>query len=433
MTAQIVDVAEAVDNQKLRPFHFGIIAVLALVAVTDGFDLQAAALAAPGIAHDWGMSRAALTPILSAGFIGILLGAPGMGWLGDRFGRKPAILVGCVIFGLGSAASAFAPDVATLTAMRVITGIGLGGVLPNVFALTAELSPLRVRGPFVGILGLGLILGSASVAILAGAIGGHAWRHLFIVGGVAGAVAALLTALLPESPVLLATRGKTEKLAKVMRIIAPDAPPGATFAAATSSQTKPNLFAGGLLIITPLVWVMFVCASLTMYFVTSWAPVVLSAEGIDPARAAFIVSLFHIGGIGGAIVASIALRQARFLVAIGMWTLALVAVLSVAFVELSEDQLAVAVAICGFAILGGQTALNACGSLVYPAALRGSGMGWAYGVSRFGSIGGALLGGLLAASGLLSAQRLFLAPSVPIAIALASALYVIMWERRQQA
>jgi AAHS family 4-hydroxybenzoate transporter-like MFS transporter len=116
-----------------------------------------------------------------------------------------------------------------------------------------------------------------------------------------------------------------------------------------------------------------------------------------------------------------------------MWALAIVAVLSVAFATLGEDQLAVAVACCGFAVLGAQTALNANASLVYPTSLRAGGMGAAYGVSRFGSIGGALLGGALASLGALTAQQLFLAPALPLVIALAAAIYVTLWSRRQGA
>jgi AAHS family 4-hydroxybenzoate transporter-like MFS transporter len=435
MAAPNIDVSSAVDHQKLRLFHIGVVLIMALVAVTEGFDLQVAALAAPGIAHEWGISRAELTPILTAGFVGILFGAPLMGWLGDRFGRKPAILIGCLIFGLSSAASAYAPDVTSLTALRVITGVGLGGVLPNVFALTAELSPAKERGVFTGILGLGLILGSASVAILSGAVGGDDWRRLFLVGGAAGVIAAGLAAILPESPTLLAMRGKTERLAKVMRVVAPAAPAGATFVvtAGPAQEGKPNLFAGGLRLVTPMVWLMYVCASVILFFITTWMPAVLHAEGIPPERAAFIVSLFHVGGIGGAILASFAMRTYRFGVLVGMWVLAIIAVLSVAFAHLGEDALAVAVACCGFAVLGAQTALNANASLVYPTALRAGGMGAAYGVSRFGSIGGALLGGALASLGALSAQQLFLVPALPLAIALAAATYVTLWQKRQGA
>ena len=151
--------------------------------------------------HEWGVSRGALAPALSAGLAGVLIGAPLFGWAGDRFGRKRAILLGSLVYGCFCLLSAAARSIDHLIALRLLTGIGLGGVLPNVIALTAETAPARVRPFLTALVTVGISLGGVMVGIVAAVmVPQEGWRALFMVGGIVPLVVAALVAVgLPES------------------------------------------------------------------------------------------------------------------------------------------------------------------------------------------------------------------------------------------
>jgi AAHS family 4-hydroxybenzoate transporter-like MFS transporter len=125
---KVIDIAQLVDNQPLRLFHIKLVVLAFVVMISDGFDLQAIGYAAPGLVQQWHIDRATLGPIFTASLVGMLIGAPLFGSVGDRFGRRFAILTGVFIYGVFTVASATAETQTQLLALRFLTGIGLGGV-----------------------------------------------------------------------------------------------------------------------------------------------------------------------------------------------------------------------------------------------------------------------------------------------------------------
>src|SRR5277367_5144900 len=117
--------------------------------VGDGFDIAAVASAAPALARAWHVAPKDFAPALSASLFGILIGAPLLGYVGDRFGRKIAIVAGCIIFSLGTFATVWAANLNHVVALRVLTGIGVGGLMPNTIALNSELAPKRLRATLI--------------------------------------------------------------------------------------------------------------------------------------------------------------------------------------------------------------------------------------------------------------------------------------------
>ena len=176
----------------------------------DGFDTQAIGYVAPALAKEWGLTKGALGPVFSAGLFGLMIGALLFGPLADRIGRKRIIILSTLAFGVCALATAFVHDVNTLLAIRFLTGLGLGGAMPNAIAMTSEFNPRRRRATMVMIMFCGFSVGAALGGLLAAALIPHfGWRSVFVVGGVAPLLLVPILALrLPESVRFLALSGR---------------------------------------------------------------------------------------------------------------------------------------------------------------------------------------------------------------------------------
>src|SRR4030081_58852 len=181
-----IDVADFIDQQPVGAFQIKLLATCAAVLFLDGFDTQAIGYVAPAVAKEWGLTKGALGPVFSAGLFGLMIGALVFGPLADRIGRKKIIILSTLAFGIGAVVTAFVQDVNTLLAIRFLTGLGLGGAMPNAIAMTSEFNPRRRRATMVMIMFCGFSVGAALGGLLAaGLIPYYGWRSVFIVGGVA--------------------------------------------------------------------------------------------------------------------------------------------------------------------------------------------------------------------------------------------------------
>ena len=184
--ASLVDVADYIDQQPVGGFQIKLLLTCAAVLFLDGFDTQAIGFVAPSLAKEWSLTKAALGPVFSAGLFGLMIGAMLFGPLADRIGRKRIIVFSTLAFGIGTLATALVQDVNTLFAIRFLTGLGLGGAMPNAIALTSEFNPRRRRATMVMIMFCGFSVGAAIGGFLAAALVPHfGWRSVFVVGGLA--------------------------------------------------------------------------------------------------------------------------------------------------------------------------------------------------------------------------------------------------------
>src|SRR3954467_6181890 len=156
-----VDVAGFIDQQPVGAFQGRLLLACAAVLFLDGFDTQAIGYVAPALAKEWGLSKSALGPVFSAGLFGLMIGALLFGPLADRIGRKKIIILSTLGFGIGALATAFVNDLNTLLAIRFLTGLGLGGAMPNAVAMTSEFNPRRRRATMVMIMFCGFSVGAA--------------------------------------------------------------------------------------------------------------------------------------------------------------------------------------------------------------------------------------------------------------------------------
>src|SRR6202000_3549638 len=166
--APAIDLVDFIDRQPVGGFQIQVLVACAAVLVLDGFDTQAIGYVAPALAKEWQLSKGALGPVFSAGLFGLMIGALVFGPLADRIGRKKIILFSTAAFGLGAFATAFAQDTNTLLLIRFLTGLGLGGAMPNAIALTSEYNPQRRRATMIMIMFCGFSLGAALGGMLGG-------------------------------------------------------------------------------------------------------------------------------------------------------------------------------------------------------------------------------------------------------------------------
>lgn len=423
---QSVNVAQLVDERPVSAFHVILVAFSFLIVLSDGYDITAIAFAAPHLIREWAITdRSALGPVFSASLFGILVGSPLFGYVGDRYGRKAATIASCVTFGVFTLAAAWSSSLAEMLWLRALAGLGLGGLMPNMIALTGEYAPRRYRATLIILMFCGVTLGGAVPGAIANwLVPTYGWRIIFVIGGVLPIVLAVCAAVwLPESAKFLVLKNDRARTVAMLARLAPDVPIGPDTQLVVPQEkayagfSPADLFRDGMALITPLLWLCFAVNLMGFYFLISWMPTLLTGQKIlAPGDAATATALIQIGGtIGGFLLC-------RPMDTKGFAPVALLFVAAVPCVALigyaaaySWTALMVMVFLAGFCVLGLQFGLNAASAMIYPTAFRSNGSGWAFGVGRFGSILGPILGGYLIAMQL-SLDKLFLLAAIPFAV-----------------
>jgi AAHS family 3-hydroxyphenylpropionic acid transporter len=366
------------DAKLLRRSDRLVVALCAMVAVFEGIDLQAPGVAAPRLMPALGLKPAELGPFFSASTFGLMLGAAIGGRLSDRFGRKVSLLCSIALFGALSILTGLAGTLDQLVLARFLTGVGLGGALPNLLALVAEHSRGGKRSAAVGFLYAGLPCGGA-LASLVSYFGSDPsdWRGIFFLGGVLP-----LAALLPLSRLLPSGRSPYRDSGFK----------GGFFRA---------VFSEGRNLSSLLLWLGFFLALLTMYLLLNWLPSLLIGRGLSRPDAALVQMAFNLCGAGGSIATGWLMDHGwrRWLVITAVFSAAALVVMLVASVP---PTLAVSLAVggaLGATVSGTQAILYGLAPSVYPWRVRGTGVGVAVAMGRLGSAVGPLLAAQLLGAG----------------------------------
>jgi len=427
--SQVLRVEQLVDEQSIGRFNIQLLIWSFLAMFADGFDLSAMPLAAPSLVSEWHLAKDVFGPVFSASLWGILAGAPLMGWCGDRLGRRFAITVGCVLIGLSTLAMLATHNLDQMFVLRVITGLGLGGLMPNTIALSSELSPKRWRATLVVLMFTGITLGSATPPLVAAyLVPLYGWRVLFVIGAAVPLVVALcLPFALPESIKFLSLRPhRRPELLHTARRLRPDLKiaDDAHFETPSVTRVEANpleMFRGGLAAITPLLWVCFVMVLMSNYFLNSWMPLLLQGSGLTQKAAALVTFLYHIGGTVGGVLLSVLLDRFGFVAVAVLLGIAVPSIVLLGAPGTSVALLAVASTLGGFGVLGGQFGNNASAGLLYPTSIRSTAVGFAFAIGRFGGIAGPMVGGVLQQRHWATAD-LMKAAAVPMALAAVAAI-----------
>jgi MFS transporter, AAHS family, 4-hydroxybenzoate transporter len=423
-TRPSIGITEFIDRQPVSVFQIRIVVLCFLIVAFDGVDTAAIGFIAPAIRAQWQLTPAQLAPLFGAGLAGLTAGAFLFGPLADRFGRK-RVLVFCVVaFGIGSVACAFAGSLWGLVTLRFLTGLGLGGAMPNAITLTSEYCPAKQRSLLVTTMFCGFTIGSALGGLTsANLVEAHGWRSALLAGGVFPlALVPLLLWRLPESVRYLVLSGKhPDRVVTTLRRIAQasNVPQGATFVADDHSPGSPvgHLFKPELVRGTLLLWVTFFMSLLVIYTLSSWLPTLLRSTGVSLKTAALVTVMFQLGGTVGAIVLGRLMDRANpYYVLAASYTLAGVFVAALGNLTEAPWLVGVAVFAAGFCVSGSQVGAYALSAAYYPTDCRATGVSWANGVGRMGSVVGSMGGGTMLSMGL-TMPALFLLVGIPAVIA----------------
>ena len=403
-TQPAVDVGAVIENNRLGWFHMVVLVNTCLVMAIEGYDMQVASYAAPAILKTWHLSSAYFGPVFGFGLFGNLLGGTALGHLGDRLGRKKVIVAGSVFFGVFTLAAAFATSVTALIVLRLLAGIGIGASIPAAIALAIEYAPAHLKARVTSFLFFGYTMGGMIGGFIAARlIPSFGWPSVFLVGGIGPIVLAVLLALtLPESLRFLAVRQKRpDKMIAILRKLSPTTVFAADTTFTIAEQRHPGLpvkqlFMSGRAMATTFLWIAFVSSLLGHYFLTSWLPTILTRAAAPLAYAIIAGALLQGGGgIGGIVLCWLSDKRSMLYIALAY---CIACPLIILLPHGHGPGLLLVAFLVGFFLVGGQIGLNAIAGTIYPTDLRSTGVGWALGVGRLGSIAGPVLGGFLLSS-----------------------------------
>ncbi len=403
--ADTVDLTSLIDDGPMRPFQWRVVTLCALAAALEGFDLQLAGSLAPAISASLKIPPSAFGTILAAGFLGVAVGSVVFGRAADKFGRKWTIVASTLIFAVFTLLTPFlAQTQGELSALRFLAGIGIGGVIPNVLALTAEYAPARRRAFILNLMYVGFPLGGVILGFIASLyIDSWGWRTFFVVGAILPlVVSVLLIAGLPESATFLVLKNAgSARIEHIARRLTgqPSSRDTETHTFTVQEQrsargSMSELFSNGLRSITILVWAILFLSLGSIIFVVSWLPTIMKANGLSLSNAVLLPSMFSLGGIFGSLLIGRCIdRIGTYLTLSTSFLLAGVAMALYGPLGHSLSGLLVVAAVSGVFLVGAQAGMNALVASMYPADLRATGLGAALGVGRLGSVIAPAIGG----------------------------------------
>jgi MFS transporter, AAHS family, 4-hydroxybenzoate transporter len=410
----LVDIAEALDRRKLGAFEIKLICVSSLVTFFDSFDMNVIAFTSKPLAHTFHLTPQMLGDVFSIGILGILIGNFLLGYLGDRLGRRSAIIIAVGSFSVLTLALAFARSYQELLIIRFMDGVALGGALPVIWALNTEYAPKRLRARIITIIMLGYGFGGVAAGPIARAVlPRFDWPGVFVVGAALSfIVTLLLIPALPESiRFLIAKDGRfseVERLLHRMKIALPhgtvEQPLRVVLGEESAKPSAPfriaRLFEGKLKWQTPLLWLSYFASSISTFFLASWGPLILENMGFSADNAAYLTSLNALCAMtGGLVLMRFTDRHGPISISI----LPLIAAPLLLIAGLAPTTLT------GFLLMlipislflgGGHYGITSIIAGFYPSDIRSNGTGWCSGVAKIGSVIGPFVGGWVLASSL---------------------------------
>ena len=433
-----INISTVIDTQPIGGLQLRVFLLCAAVLFVDGFDVQGITYVAPAISREWGLPRGAFGPTFSAGLFGLMLGAILLAPLADRIGRRRVIILSCAAFGLGTLLTVWVASLSALLVLRFFTGFGLGSALPNAIGLASEYAPERRRALVVMFVGSGISIGSIGSGMVAAQfVNTLGWRALFVAGGVLPLLLAVVLWLaLPESIRFAALLPQGQEEAKrLLHKIRPEIGSGEDVRIVSGDRHggKPvvaDLFRDRRGPATIALWVAFFMSLLNVYLAINWLPTSLNASGFTVPQAAFMTSLYHFGGVAGTYAIGLLMDRlgphkmvltALLLALVGFYTFS-------SATGLTQWPTTAVLMLAGFGVIGAQVGLTALSAITYPVAIRSTGLGWALGMGRIGSIVGPTVGGWLLATAA-NPRSVYAVCVVPIAIGMAAVALLMKYSR----
>ncbi|WP_198333255.1 3-(3-hydroxy-phenyl)propionate transporter MhpT [Psychrobacter aquimaris] len=372
------------------------------IAILEGFDIQSIGVAAPSIQAEFNLTKGQLGWIFSAATLGMFPGAIVAGRLSDKIGRKKILIFSVAIFGVMSLLTAFTTGFNSLVLIRFLTGVGMGGALPLIIAMSSESVSERWSATAVSIMYAGVPIGAAITALAAGMFTEVGqWKNIFYLGGLAPILILPLLALFLKET--YTKRPATKEI--------------------ENNDFKFVLFGEGRLASTLQIWLSFLGTLIVLYFILNWLPVLMQSNGLSMKNVSNIQVSYQVGALLGVLSLGWLLSRIKIRTVVVMIYVGILVGLSALAVSKSLTGLMLSAALSGFFLTGGQSALYALAAKVYQKSMRGTGVGVAVAMGRIGSFIGPLLAGLIFSYN--SSSSFVIGSSIPVIIIAAIAAIML--------
>ena len=395
-----VDVQTFLNENRFSAYQWLIFGLCFVIVLLDGFDTAAIGFIAPSLIKEWGVSKPALAPVLSAALFGLAAGALSAGPLADKLGRKRVLTGSVLLIGVACLASAFAADLTQLSILRFVTGIGLGAAMPNAVTLMSEYCPNQRRAMLTNAMFSGFPLGAAFGGFLASwMIPQWGWRSVLVLGGVAPLLlVVLMVLLLPESVRYMVAKGQpVERIRAVLSRISASAHNAQSFFL-TEAKASVEGQSGLAVVLSPayrvgslMLWLAYFMGLVIFYALINWMPILFKDAGIAPKDATLISALFPLGGVGAIFFGWLMDRfNGNKIIAVG-YALTAAAIYAIGQTVGSVGLLVLVVFLAGTIMNTAQSSMPALAAGFYPTQGRATGVAWMLGIGRFGGIAGSFL------------------------------------------
>ena len=396
-----IDVQKIVQGARLSRFHGVILFWCVLILVLDGYDLAVVGAALPSIMKDMGVNAAKAGFMASSALFGMMFGAIYLGTLADKIGRPISICACIGLFSVFTAAAGLTHDPVSFGITRFLAGLGIGGVLPIVTAQMGEFAPRAIRARLVTIVFAGYSIGGILVALTGKQmIESYGWQSVFFIAGTPVLLIPFILMTMPDSLAFLVRKNRTEKIARMIRKIAPNVrlQPGDRFVIpqqAMGSTPVASLFRGGRGFSTVMIWIAFFMGLFMVYALSSWLTKLMAMSGYSLGSALTFVLVFNVGAVVGAVGGGwLGDKYNIKYVLVAFYAAGAVSLALMGYTR-STELLFLIVFVVGGSTLGTQLLAYAYAGEFYPAVIRSTGVGFASGVGRLGAIAAPVLIGML--------------------------------------
>lgn len=389
----------------------------------DGADLLIMSFIAPVLSEEWQLTPERLGIVFSASLAGMAIGCLFVAPLADRFGRRSMILGALVLVALAMVASGFVTTLPQLILMRLLVGIGVGTIGVSMTAMASEYAPQRHASFAAGFVQAGWPVGSIITALVAAElITGYGWQALLIgIGCISFVLLIIVAFLLPESISFLLRAQPRNAMSRANAIMPRlgrdqirELPARITDGRALSVT---DLFAGGRLRASLVLWIAVAFGYFVLYFVISWIPTLATQAGLALDDAIYAGATYNAGAfVGTTVVAWLAIRFALNRIIALFFGMASIVMIVFGNVAMPVSLTLVVAAGIGITVQGAFNGFWPLAARIYPTHMRGTGIGWALGVGRIGAVLGPVVGGILVGAGV-SIGAIFAIYTIPALVA----------------
>ena len=408
-----INVDQLLNTRPMSGLQWRVVALCFLVIALDGFDAAIMGFIAPQLALDWRLDTASLGPLMSAALIGVALGALLAGPLADRLGRKPVLVGAVAFFGVLTLASAFAPSLDWLVALRLLTGLGLGAAMPNAGTLASEYTPQQHRSMLITLVLSGFTFGAAVGGFTAAWLIPHlGWQSVLLIGGVLPLLALpLLIRGLPESLRWLVARQPVQNPQSsvpmrriVQRLACGLADEQTRFRVDPVERPRRNpvarLLARGMLGGTLLLWLSYFMGLFLVYLLGGWLPTLIRDSGLTVSDAALMTALFQFGGTVGSLgLGWLSDRREPHRTLALAYLFGALAIFLMGNTHPGLGLFALLATLAGFCLNGANACMYALAAHFYPTQARATGVSWMRGMGGLGSIASGFAGAQMLGAG----------------------------------